>query len=82
MSEVDDQDPLEKTVVDPLKASQRDEAGSLRRHSLNIILTVMSGKEVDFGKNFSSSETLIRIGRDKDNDLCWMISKSANFIAR
>ena len=68
MDNKDNLDPFEKTVVDPLKIrSKLDEVTS--EHQFNLIFTVMSGNETDFGKVFTLNQDRILIGRDKDNDI-------------
>ena len=68
MDNNDNFDPFEKTVVDPLKVrSTIDEDTS--EHQFNLIFTVMSGNETDFGKVFNLNQDRILIGRDKDNDI-------------
>ncbi|MCK4836302.1 MAG: diguanylate cyclase [Candidatus Aminicenantes bacterium] len=68
MSKKDIQDPYDKTVVDPLKIKQKIQKGASKR-KYNIILTVLSGKEADFGKVFTFNQDKISIGRNKKNDL-------------
>lgn len=61
-------DPFEKTVVDPLKIRDRLDRG-ISGHQFNLIFTVMSGNELDFGKVFTFTNDRIVLGRDKDNDI-------------
>jgi diguanylate cyclase (GGDEF)-like protein len=73
-NEKDNIDPFEKTVVDPYKVKQKAQKDSSKQ-KYNIILTVISGKEVDFGKNFTFTEEKIFIGRSKKNNLVLEDSK-------
>lgn len=66
--ERDNIDPFEKTVVDPYKVKQKIQK-DFSKQKFNIILTIISGKEVDFGKNFTFTEEKIFIGRSKKNNL-------------
>jgi diguanylate cyclase (GGDEF)-like protein len=61
-------DPFEKTVVDPLKIRDKGSLDS-SGHQYNLIFTVMSGNELDFGKVFTFSKDRICMGRDKENDI-------------
>lgn len=57
----------DKTVI-----LYKDSKGELRTQPTRefcIHLTVIMGKELDFGKNFSFSKDLISIGRDQKNDV-------------
>jgi len=61
------EDPFEKTVVDPIKKGGLldSKQGSSKFH---VVLTVMVGKEADFGKSLISPKQKIIIGRDKKCD--------------
>lgn len=68
MAKDDYMDPFEKTVVDPLKIRDKSRQDT-SEPQFNLIFTVMSGNESDFGKVFTFSNDRIVFGRDKENDV-------------
>jgi two-component system cell cycle response regulator len=59
-------DPLEKTICDR-KVNPPESAAPQAEHS--ILLTVISGSEIDFGKHFVLEKKRTVIGREKVNDI-------------
>lgn len=59
-------DPYESTVVD-FKAEKSNLDGGSKEQA--IILTVIQGSEMDFGKSYNLSKRNIFIGRNKGNDI-------------
>jgi diguanylate cyclase (GGDEF)-like protein len=62
-----EEDPFENTVVDPVKKKGKKDGGKATS-KFHVVLTVMVGKESDFGKNLISPKEKITIGRDKKCD--------------
>jgi len=60
------EDPYESTVVD-FKDIKSDLLGGKKDQT--IILTVIQGREMDFGKSFSLAKKNIFVGRNKGNDI-------------
>jgi diguanylate cyclase (GGDEF)-like protein len=58
-------DTDEMTVIDRRKAAL---ARKKQKTKLNIILTVIQGNEADFGKSYSFTQDIIRIGRDQKQE--------------
>ena len=59
-------DPLEKTICDR-KLTPSESAAPPAEHS--ILLTVIAGSEIDFGKHFVVEKKRTAIGREKVNDI-------------
>lgn len=55
----------DKTVQDSKRLKKRD----LLDKKYNIIITVIKGEEIDFGKTINFNKKVIKIGRSKSNDL-------------
>jgi len=66
MTPEDPVDPFEKTVVD-IKDSRTSKNSF--KSGPTLVLTVIQGKEMDFGKSFNFSKSNILIGRNKNNDI-------------
>ena len=62
-------DTEEMTVVDKTKAALHRRKNKPKLNVINIMLTVVQGSEMDFGKTYNFSQHFIRIGRDKKNTI-------------
>lgn len=61
-------DTDEITVHDPTRKSS-DQKKDLAGGGLSVILTIIQGSDIDFGRIYNLSETTIRIGRDSSNTI-------------
>jgi diguanylate cyclase (GGDEF)-like protein len=69
-------DPFEKTVCDRIVKQQANEA---KESEHSIILTIIAGNEIDFGKRFILENDRAGIGREVGNDIPLNDGKTSKF---